>query len=67
MYGHGERTFYEHFRKAWTGIPVPVLGEGNNIIPTIHVSDVAKLIKKMILDVPIPKIPQYLLAVDPVK
>jgi adenylate kinase len=48
LYGNGERVLYDHFRKAWTGIPLPLLGEGYNVIPTIHVKDVARLIKNMI-------------------
>jgi nucleoside-diphosphate-sugar epimerase len=61
LYGNGERTLYEHFRKAWTGSALPLLGEGNNRLPTIHVQDAAKLIKKIIYDKP--KQP-YILAVD---
>ena len=66
LYGNGERIFYEHFRKAWTGASLPLLGEGTNIIPTIHVTDVAKLIKKMIFEINprLNKIPSYILAVD---
>jgi adenylate kinase len=52
LYGNGERVFYEHFRKSWIGQVVPLLGEGFNIIPTVHVTDVARLIKKIIIDQP---------------
>lgn len=52
LYGNGERIFYEHFRRAWIGDKLPLLGEGLNYIPTIHVVDVARLIKKVIFDSP---------------
>jgi len=42
-------------------VSLPLLGEGNNRLPTIHVQDAAKLIKKIIFDKP--KQP-YILAVD---
>ena len=61
IYGHGERILYEHFRKAWTGLLIPLIGEGNNYIPTIHVEDLAKVVKKIIYE--LPKQP-YILAVD---
>ena len=61
LYGNGEKVFYEHFRKAWINEKVPLLGEGFNTIPTIHVVDVARLIKKIIFEPPKTK---YILAVD---
>jgi adenylate kinase len=61
LYGHGERILYDHFRKAWIGGKLPLLGEGHNIPPTIHVVDVARLIKKVIFEIPKQ---QYILAVD---
>jgi adenylate kinase len=64
LYGNGERILYNHFRKAWTGGSVPLLGDGTNIIPTVHVSDVAKLIRRIIYREKKSKVPQYLLAVD---
>ena len=50
VYGHGERTLYEHFRKSWTGTTLPLLGDGSNKLPTIHVKDAARLIKKIIFE-----------------
>lgn len=52
MYGNGERTLYEHFRKAWIGNQLPLLGEGENYIPMIHVVDVSRIVKKLIFEKP---------------
>ena len=47
-FGNGEANdiFYEFFRRAWLSshpelAALPVVGEGNNSLPTIHVSDLA--------------------------
>ena len=61
LYGNGEKIFYDHFRKAWLGEEQPLLGEGFNYIPTIHVVDIARMIKKIIFD---SVEPGYILAVD---
>lgn len=52
IYGNGERTLYEHFRKAWTGSTLPFIGEGNNKLPCIHVTDAARMIKKISFEKP---------------
>ncbi len=39
LYGLGEVAFKNHIKSAWLQDPkaLPILGEGNNLIPTIHV------------------------------
>nr|XP_019958624.1 PREDICTED: adenylate kinase 7-like [Paralichthys olivaceus] len=48
---------------SWLGQKheIPVFGDGNNILPTIHIKDLASVIKKVIEHQPKP---YYLLAVD---
>lgn len=47
LYGNGEKVFEDHFKSAWLEDPPELgyLGDGNNLIPTIHVRDLAKIIK----------------------
>jgi len=47
-YGNGEKILFEHFRKMWTGEKLPLLGEGHNVLPLVHVKDVANIVKKII-------------------
>jgi adenylate kinase family enzyme len=75
LYGQGESAFQLLFRDAWlcwqdksaassgakTG-SLPVLGEGNNVIPTIHVSDLAEAVLQIIYAPPAHT--QYVVAVD---
>ena len=65
-YGLGERVFYDHFKKAWMQAPeaLPVLGDGDNRIPTIHLNDLARLVQRLIKD-NIQK--EYIFAVDRTK
>jgi len=46
MYGQGEDVFHYLFKAAWHGETsfLPIFGDGNNVIPTIHVLDVAKYV-----------------------
>ena len=50
LYGNGERVFYEHFRNAWLQSPaeLPYIGKGDNLVPTIHVIDLARLVKRIV-------------------
>jgi adenylate kinase len=50
IYGHGEDVFYEFFINAWMQDPpyLPVLMEGKNLIPTIHIYDLVSLVKTII-------------------
>ena len=49
LYGHGEDAFYTHVKKAWLQkVPnLDVIGSGENIIPTLHVKDLANLVKRI--------------------
>ena len=69
LYGNGEQNdiFYEFFRRAWVSLhpelaALPVVGEGNNIIPTIHVNDLTRCIDYLLTDGPVDQ--PYLIAVD---
>mgnify|MGYP001946248637 CR=1 FL=1 len=63
-YGNGERTFYDHFQKAWIQSPVnlPIIGEGENLVPTIHVIDLARLVRRIVFENP--KEHPYIFAID---
>ncbi|XP_061651562.1 adenylate kinase 7 isoform X2 [Phyllopteryx taeniolatus] len=63
QYGLGEQVFHLFFKMSWLGQEneIPVFGEGNNIVPTIHISDLARVIQKIIEHQPKP---YYLVAVD---
>lgn len=39
VYGNGEDILYELFKTAWMtpDVELPIFGDGNNIIPMIHV------------------------------
>lgn len=49
MYGSGESIFESHFKKAWLQKPssLPYLGRGKNFVPTVHVKDLARMVKKI--------------------
>uniref|UniRef100_A0A8D3D739 Adenylate kinase 7b n=1 Tax=Scophthalmus maximus TaxID=52904 RepID=A0A8D3D739_SCOMX len=63
QYGMGEQVFHFFFKTSWLGHEhaIPVYGDGNNIVPTIHINDLASVIKNVIELQPKP---YYLLAVD---
>ncbi len=74
-YGNGESNdiFYEFFRSAWLSLhpdlaSLPIVGPGNNRIPTIHINDLTQCIKHLYLNVPYQPIQlkpqQYFVAVD---
>lgn len=50
LYGNGERIFYNHFKKAWLQKPaaLPFTDKGDNLVPTIHVIDLARLVRKVV-------------------
>jgi nucleoside-diphosphate-sugar epimerase len=55
LYGNGEQNdiFYEFFRRAWVSLhpklaALPVIEEGSNILPIIHVSDLVASIDLII-------------------
>ena len=45
MYGCGELDsgFHAVFRAAWEGFPIKSLGTGMNVLPTVHVKDLARV------------------------
>lgn len=49
LYGKGESIFNSHFKKAWLQKParLPIVGGGKNLVPTIHVTDLARMVKKV--------------------
>lgn len=63
-YGNGERIFYDHFQKAWIQNPaaLPVIGKGDNLVPTIHVIDLARLVRRVVVEHP--KVHPYIFAID---
>ena len=62
-YGLGEAVFYDHFKNAWLQAPaeLPIIGEGKNLIPTIHICDLARATRRIVAD-KIEK--EYIFAVD---
>uniref|UniRef100_UPI00358DDA8F adenylate kinase 7-like n=1 Tax=Myxine glutinosa TaxID=7769 RepID=UPI00358DDA8F len=61
FYGAGENVFYSLFKAAWLGEDLPLLEDGTNIIPTIHIKDLVSIISNTIeLKPPV----RYILAVD---
>ena len=70
-YGHGEANdvFYEFFRRAWISLhpdlaALPVIGKGDNQLPTIHVEDLSRFVRYLTDDSGASVQKQYLLAVD---
>ena len=65
-YGGCETIFNYFFKSAWLQNPVklPYYDEGQNIIPTIHIKDLAKIVKKCVENKP--EIP-YIFAFDRTK
>ena len=65
LYGKGEEVFHNHFKHAWLQEPefLPYLGDGNNIIPTIHKTDLVNLIEE-IANRPPEDLFKYILAID---
>ncbi|XP_065822555.1 adenylate kinase 7 [Labrus bergylta] len=63
QYGMGEQIFHFFFKTSWLGQEqrVPVFGDGKNIVPTVHIKDLASVVHNVIEHQPKP---YYLLAVD---
>lgn len=32
-----------YFQKSWLGHAIPIFGDGKNVVPTIHIKDLARL------------------------
>jgi adenylate kinase len=63
LYGDGEDVFYSLFRQAWLQEPpaLPIIGDGRNRMPTVHVRDLAQFVRACIEKKP-PQ--QYIFAID---
>ena len=50
VYGCGEDFFFDYFRLAWMAhLPyIPIIGDGDNFLPTIHILDLIQVIKRII-------------------
>lgn len=66
MYGQGESILESHFKKAWLQDPssLPYLGVGKNLVPTVHVKDLARMVKKVYETKPPLPDKQYIFAID---
>ena len=66
LYGLGEAIFNHHFERAWKQDPqkLPIVGEGKNFVPTIHVKDLARMVKKLF---EAPPEQQYIFGIDNTK
>ena len=41
-YGHEESIFHHFFKTAWEAEQqIPIFGDGSNLLPTVHVDDLA--------------------------
>uniref|UniRef100_A0A7S3DGZ1 Adenylate kinase n=1 Tax=Palpitomonas bilix TaxID=652834 RepID=A0A7S3DGZ1_9EUKA len=62
-YGGGEDLLHPLFKAAWHGTPekLPVIGDGSNRVPFVHIGDLARLVLKIAEDKPED---QTVLAVD---
>jgi adenylate kinase len=49
MYGLGENTLGQHFMSGWLGEieALPFIAPGDNIIPTVHFTDLARMVAKV--------------------
>ncbi|XP_060735141.1 adenylate kinase 7 [Tachysurus vachellii] len=63
QYGMGEQAFHFFFKTSWLGEEpeVPIFGDGSNVIPAVHICDLAGIVQNVIERNP--KLP-YFLAVD---
>ena len=55
IYGCGEDFFFDYFRKSWIGgiNYIPIIGDGMNFVPTIHILDLIQIIRRIIEKKPI--------------
>ena len=61
-YGNGENILHWLFKQAWQGASsLPIYGTGTNVIPLIHVRDLANIVLNVIDSKPKAR---YILAVD---
>lgn len=68
LYGHGEEDLHYLFQQAWMHAGeaefegLPLIGDGKNLLPTIHVADLCSIVRA-VLEQPPPESP-YIVAVD---
>ncbi|KAK9728749.1 hypothetical protein QE152_g17073 [Popillia japonica] len=63
VYGEEEEDFSYYFKKAWNNEEfLPIYDQGKNLIPLIHIKDLARVVHG-ILEL-VPSRPQYILAVE---
>jgi len=61
-YGNGEQTLHSFFKQAWLGEQsLPIYGTAHNVIPLIHVKDLASVVLHVLDSKPKTR---YILAVD---
>jgi len=62
-YGMGENYFHYLFKQAWLGhsAALPCFGQGNNVIPTLHIKDLASIVQNVMDSKPKSR---YIVAVD---
>jgi len=61
-YGNGEQTLHSFFKQAWLGDQsLPIYGTAHNVIPLIHVKDLASVVLHVLDSKPKTR---YILAVD---
>ena len=66
LYGEGEHLFHHFFKTAWLGkaAHLEVFGNGQNVLPTIHIKDLSNIIVSLCDQKPKTR---YVLAVDDAK
>uniref|UniRef100_UPI00398E31B9 adenylate kinase 7 n=1 Tax=Pristiophorus japonicus TaxID=55135 RepID=UPI00398E31B9 len=66
VYGRGESIFHYFFKEAWLGLSpaIPCFGNGQNIVPAIHVNDLASVLQNVAEHKPKS---YYILALDEAK
>ena len=66
VYGCGENFFFDYFRLCWFGTCpfIPIIGEGGNHLPTIHILDLVHVIKRVLERKPVEN---YIVACDKTK
>lgn len=68
LYGNGEQHFHHLFKSAWMHAGesdfegVPLIGDGKNVLPTLHVFDLVSILR-ILLESP-PQEQQYFIGVD---
>lgn len=47
-YGLGEEIWAEVFKQAWLYNTLGIPGNGENLVPTIHILDLSRLVKRIV-------------------